>query len=155
MPALRSAAAATEEIQMQKDSRKNRVATNLSDHEYLLIRSRQKASGHQTISDYLRHCALGDEAPPHVRVPQINAELADSLRAAHSNLNQVVKLAHFRGMTEKNLCEVLDRTAELGTAIRRTRDYLYGEFDTHAIMILAKGKLSREDLLNIISERKS
>lgn len=137
------------------DAKARRVATNLTEHEFLIVDERRKKYGFSSLSEYFRHSALGDQAMPHVIVPQINYELADELRAAHSNLNQAVKLAHLAGVDHELLSDILGRIAKVGKSLRRARNYLYGEFDSQAIILLAKGKLSREDLEKILSEKQS
>jgi len=141
---------------MKKDDAKaRRVATNLTEHDFLIVDERRKRYGFSSLSEYLRHSALGDQAMPHVTVPQINYEVADGLRAAHSNLNQTVRLAHLSGIDNDLLSDILERIAKIGKSLLRTRSYLYGEFDKQAIILLAKGKLSREDLEKILSEKQS
>jgi len=140
-------------IQTKYNARKTRVATNLSDQELATIQDEMNKLGLSNISEFCRLKILGDGAIPIVEFPEVNEIAAEQLRSLHSNLNQLVRLAHISSLDEALINEILLSIRRLSKAVSEVRALLRGEIPHQTILAIAYEILSIKDLEILIRLR--
>lgn len=109
-----------------KEARKKLVTFLVTDEEMASIRARQKQSGIQNLSAYLRKMAI-DGYVLNLEMPAELPEMTSLLRRVSNNLNQMTRRLHGTGtIYEQDLAEIREQVNDLWDGMKTILQRLQG-----------------------------